>query len=102
MVDLPVSRRLLLILPRPVACFCETQNKQGLVPGKDLTRRELLDKIEDKGARSGEKALPVDIGRGWVRCACAGGRDMLDDIWISLVRVRPEPLLLHREEIQEL
>ena len=102
MVHMPMSRRRLLSLPRLAACCCEPQHKQGLVSCKAFTRGELRDKIEDKGARSGEQALPVNIGICRVRGAYAGGRGVLDDIRICLVRVCPELVLLRREEVQEL
>ena len=101
MVDMPLRRRLLLILPSLVAGFGEAHHKQGLVPCKHLARRELFDEIEDKGAWPGEHVLPLNLGRGWVRCARAGCRDMLEDVWVRLVRIRPELVLLRRQEIQE-
>ena len=70
MVDMPLRRRLLLILPSLVAGLREAQHKQGVVPCEHLTRRELIGEIENKGAWPGEHVLPLNLGRG-VSDACA-------------------------------
>ena len=51
---------LRLILPCLVAGFGETRHEQCLIACKLPTRREVLDKINDEGARPGEDALPLE------------------------------------------